>query len=530
MKEKEKKQLDIKNSTFHNFNITSKKSEIASKVDKMKVNEYNNIKLITTFFMPNHLKNNKVKNSPEKLNLNKKNILNFPLSPNNKNLLKKISFKKGNNIKSYSSFSDIQNKMLMSMLNKNNLIKKKNISLKNNTKIIATQSPFKLINMKMNNNISEGNKEIIIDIQDEEEKKPVMHISKNNKINIFKKDLKSQINYNQKKLNNINILNSTNNIKNKKPKNLKSLGNASILNKYYITANNFNYTQGNQPQNYKKNKINTFLSQNQTKYNTNFINNNRNILQAKSFNYKNKNINFLGNTNYKNKNTKISSNSFDSKNAKNDKNAKNKSFNKIKLMQRSILNYWKLLELENNFNKKYNDNISEMTEKNRLIKRIKEKCKIVLEEIDKKNNFEIQHIMKEINSQLLGLGFNEFYRYLLTILKNYDKKIVDWSFDIVEDKNECPEELKFKNVRNRHKQFMGILNRQYVDGVNANNHMDYLIKNSKSKMGFNNNEYYDNINLNTNNNNDDTQNHFIDNIFTENNYKSKFYEKFLKNK
>ena len=138
--------------------------------------------------------------------------------------------------------------------------------------------------------------------------------------------------------------------------------------------------------------------------------------------------------------------------------------------------------------------------------------------------------MKEINSQLLGLGFNEFYRYLLTILKNYDKKIVDWSFDIVEDKNECPEELKFKNVRNRHKQFMGILNRQYVDGVNVNNHMDYLIKNSKSKMGFNNNEYYDNISLNTNNNNDDTQNHFIDNIFTENNYKSKFYEKFLKNK
>ena len=519
MKEKEKKQLDIKNSTFHNFNITNKKTEIASKVDKMKINEYNNIKLITTFFMPNHLKNKKIKNSPEKLHLNKNNLLYSPLNQNNKNLLKDISFKKGNNNKVYSSFTDIQNKVLISMYNKNNLNKKKNLSLKNNKKLIANQIPYKLLNKYKYNNISEGNKEIIIDIQDNEEKKPLIHISKNNKINIFKKDFKSHINFNRKNINHLNNLNSTNNIKAKKQSNLKPLGKASLFNKYYITANNFNYTQENQQNNNKKNKINSFLSQNQTKYN---INSNRNILQVKSLNYKNKNINILNKTNYKN--IKTPSNSFDSK------NSKNNSLKKIKIMQRSILNYWKLLELENNFNKVYNDNYMEMTEKNRLIKRIKEKCKIILEEIDKKNNYEIQYIMKEINNQLLGLGFNEFYRYLLTILKNYDKKIVDWSFDIVEDKNECPEEIRFKNVRHRHKQFMGILNRQYVDGVNVNNHMDFLIKNSKNKLGFNNKENYDNIYLNTNNNSNDAQNHFIDNIFTENNYKSKFYEKFLKNK
>ena len=522
MKENEKKQLDIKNSTFHNFNITNKKAEITSKVDKMKVNEYNNIKLFTTFFMPNHLKNKKIKNSPEKINLNKNKILNFPLSPKNKNLLKKISLKKKNNIKSYSSFTDIQNKVLISMFNKNTLNKKKKISLKN-TKLISSQgpySPYKLLNKYIKKNISKGNKEIIIDIQDDEEKKPVIH--KNNKINVFQNDFKSKIN--QKNINIINNINLTNNIKIKKPKQLKALGNASLLNKnkYYITINNFNYTEGNNQQNNNnKNKINSFLSQNQTKNN---FNNERDIFQAKSFNYKTKNINILNNANYKDKNNKISNNSFD------DKNTKNKSLNKIKAIQRSILNYWKLLELETNFNKTYNDNFMEMTEKNRYIKRVKEKCKIILEELDKKNNFEIQHIIKEINKQLLGLGFNEFYRYLLTILKNYDKKIVDWSFDIIEDKNECPEELKFKNVRYRHKQFMGILNRQYVDGVNVNNHMDYLIKNSKNKLGFNNKEYYNKINLNSYNNSNDTKNTFIDNIFTENNYKSKFYEKFLKNK
>ena len=73
---------------------------------------------------------------------------------------------------------------------------------------------------------------------------------------------------------------------------------------------------------------------------------------------------------------------------------------------------------------------------------------------------------------------------------------------------------------------MGMLNRQYVCGVNANNHMDHLIKNAKNALGFNNQKYYDNIILNNNNN----QDHFIENLFTENNYRSKFFDTFLRNK
>ena len=153
-----------------------------------------------------------------------------------------------------------------------------------------------------------------------------------------------------------------------------------------------------------------------------------------------------------------------------------------------------------------------MHEKNKMIKKIKERCKSVLKELDKKNNFEIQQIMSEIRDQLLGLGFKEFYRYLLTILKNYDKKVTDYAFDIVEDKNECPEELKFKNVKYRHQKFKQLLDLQFISGINVKKHLDNLIHKSKSKIRVYNNKYnfdFSHNNLHSNN--------FIDKIFNNKN-------------
>ena len=496
------KNSDLKNSTFHNFNITNKKSNIASKVNEMDISENRNIKLINTFFLPSHIKSNKLITKNDNDKSNKNNMIKIPLNRKNSNILKKIALIKKNN-KQYSSFEEIQNRILFSMY-KNNLKRQKYLS---SNKYYKNAS--KILNKFVKFNLSTNNKENIITSQ--KVLKPIVTQKEriNNLLNSEKKS-KFHINSEEKKKNDKKNISFASN---DTIKNHKNSYNISPYNNYYLTVDNF----GSIKENKKNKKLYNSTKRNHFLYNSKY---DKNLFQKKSLNSNNLQ---LPNTNTSTKYNYIkttNNNSFDGRNI-------NKY--KTKKIPRVNLNYWKLLELENKFNTVYNDNCLDINEQNKIIKQVKEKCKILLEEIDKKNNFEIQHIMKEIQEQLLGFGFKDFFRYLLTILKNYDKKIVDWSFDIVEDQKECPEELKFKNVRNRHKQFMGMLNRQYVCGVNANNHMDHLIKNAKNSLGFNNQNYYDNIILNNNNGNS-TQDHFIDNIFTENNYKSKFFETFLRNK
>ena len=448
-----------KDSTFTSFNITNKKSNIASKVEKMNLTEYNDIKIFTSTFLPSHIKNNNLlKKNIEKIHMNRN--LHFPLI---KKSTKNFSFKnKKIKFKLNPSFSNIKNKRITPAYTNNNLIRKSNLSLNHKFK-----SEKRIDNHKINA-ISKGNNKIIFD-----NKYNIYNPPLNIKNNFIPNQFKTFINDNKNKNNNN-----------------KSFKNITSHNNYFITSNN---------------KI----------LNNNKINNEKKLFQTKSFFSKNKKYkspvtleyNYLRTLNNSNSNIK-----------------KKNDIYKIK----KNLNYWKLLEIEKNFSNAYDNNLMSFNEKTKLIKQIKEKCKIILEEIDKKNNYAIQLIIKEIKEQLLGLGFKEFYRYLLTILKNYDKKIVNWSFDIVEEKKGCPEELKLKNVRKRHQKFMGMLNRQYVDGINLNNQMDYLIKNSKYKLGFNNNDNYDKIFV-TNINNNDNQNKYMDNICTQGNYRSKYYERFLGN-
>ena len=501
LKEKQKNS-DLKNSTFHNFNITNKKSNIASKVNEMDISENRNIKLINTFFLPSHIKNNKFITKNDNDKSNKNNMIKIPINRKNSNILKKIALIKKN--KQYSSFEEIQNRILFSMY-KNNLKRQKYLSSNKNYK-----NASKILNKFVKFNLSTNSKESIINSQKVLKSMETQKDRNNNLLN-SEKNSKFHINSEEKKINNKKNISFANK---DTIKNLKNSNNISPFNKYYLTVDNFSSIKENR----KNKKLYNVTKTNNHLYKTKY---NKNLFQTKSYNNNNLQLpNNITSTNYNYIKT-TSNNSFDGRNI-------NKY--KTKKIPRVNLNYWKLLELENKFNTVYNDNCLDINEQKKIIKQIKEKCKILLEEIDKKNNFEIQHIIKEIQEQLLSFGFKDFFRYLLTILKNYDKKIVDWSFDIVEDQKECPEELKFKNVRNRHKQFMGMLNRQYVCGVNANNRMDHLIKNAKNALGFNNQKYYDNIILNNNNNSGCARDHFIDNLFTENNYKSKFFETFLRNK
>ena len=504
MKEK-KNDIEIKYSTFNNFNINKKKSDISSKIKQMNITEYNNIKIFTTSFIPSYIKNSNnntlIKNKFGKLS--NKNIIPFPLQKRNSLILKK-SNNKINLFNSTQLFPDTRSKILMSTNKKNNNKKKVQISLDKNIKLKDRPN--------INNLIGEYDKKYLTI---ETFKKHINNFKvKSNLINI--NSTTNNLSTKFKTINNSNK-NKIKMIKTQSQKNkiIKKSNNITIpQDKYYITTNAL--TSEFYPKQSNKNKIIDFL---------NISKNNVKLKNIKSFNFKKTNFKSPNrNYNY----TKTTSNSLDEINNKDLKKVRN--LNKIKNIYKNI-NYWKLLEIENNLNNAYNEKFIELNEKHKIIQKIKKKCKIILEELDKKNNLEIQHIIKEIKEQLLGLGFKEFYNYLLTILKNYDKKIVDWSFDIVEEKNECPEDLKLKNVRHRHQKFMGLLDRQYICGINANNHMDYLIRNSKNKLGFNNNDNYDRYIFNEkNNNNIKNQNNFIKSIFTENNYNSKFYEKFLRKK
>lgn len=487
MKRKENK-LDIKDA-FHNFNITNKKTDILSKVDQMNITEQNDIKIIKSFFLPLNFEGNTniLMKTDDKLNIS----LNQKISKflNNKSLNKRNN----NKVKTILSFEDIQNKAFCSLYHKNILNKKKNLSLNQTKKPNIRERPYKLLNNLKNYNLSRENKEkrnSEINFKSTKDIKfqKFNNTNNNRSLKHFEKDLNSNINLVGKR----NTI--TNNFRNKTTNNLN---NSSPYNKYYITANNFDSFQQSQ---YKKKLFN------------------KNIFQTKSFDFKNKNINLPNSTSYND--TKNSTNSFE---------GTRRNLYKTKMLPKFDLNYWKLLEIEKNINDAYNDNFLDINEKNKIIKKIKDKCIFNLKEIDRKNNFEIQEIEREIKSQLLGLNFKDFYRYLLTILKNYDKKIADWSFDIIEEDKNCPEELKLKNVRHRHKKFMDMVNRQYVCGVNTNNYMDNLIKNSKNKLGFNSSNYKDKIHF-INNNRNSIHNDFFDNVFTVNNYKSKFFETFSKNK
>lgn len=164
--------------------------------------------------------------------------------------------------------------------------------------------------------------------------------------------------------------------------------------------------------------------------------------------------------------------------------SKTKSENQVKKIPRLKISEAYLTDIENKLNTVYEWNKNDLIEKNKVIKDFKKKYQNLFDYNERAYGSDIAQASKEINEQLLSLKFKDFYSYLLTILKNYDKHIVDWKFNIDKDTKQCPEELRLKNVKIKHKRFMKKLNKQYDSGMKANKIMDDLLLNSKKKAMF----------------------------------------------
>ena len=249
----------------------------------------------------------------------------------------------------------------------------------------------------------------------------------------------------------------------------------------------------------KKEKINDIIPLNKNKKISNLLqfkkNNRIKTLDVDMFNIKSKKINnFITETNNKKNKDKYyktaklftEQNLFPNKNIVNNKRktsllSKTKTLNFVKSLPRLKISEAYLSDIENKLNKVYEQNKNDFQEKDKEIEEFKKKYQTIYEKNEKLFSYEIARISEEINKQLLSLKFQDFFSYLLTILKNYDKRIIDWKFTAEKEKNECPKELRFKNVKKKHKYFMEKLNKKYDWGKKVNKFMDELILNSKKK-------------------------------------------------
>ena len=160
---------------------------------------------------------------------------------------------------------------------------------------------------------------------------------------------------------------------------------------------------------------------------------------------------------------------------------KTKSVKAVKSIPRLKISEEHLSDIEKKLNTVYELSKNDFLEKDKEIKVFKKKYQSLFDQNERFFSYDIASIAKEINEQFLSLKFKDFYSYLLTILQNYDKHIVDWKFGIEKEKKECPSELKLKNVKIKHKRFMEKLIKQYDCGLKVNKFMDDIIKNSKKK-------------------------------------------------
>ena len=214
--------------------------------------------------------------------------------------------------------------------------------------------------------------------------------------------------------------------------------------------------------NIKSKKINNFITETNNKKNKDkYYKTAKLFTEAKLIPHKNKTID-----NNKRKSSLLS---------------KTKTLNFVKSLPRLKISEAHLSDIENKLNKVYEQNKYDFQEKDKEIEEFKKKYQTIYEKNEKLFSYDIARISEEINKQLLSLKFQDFFSYLLTILKNYDKRIIDWKFTAEKEKNECPKELRFKNVKKKHKYFMEKLNKQYDWGKKVNKFMDELILNSKKK-------------------------------------------------
>ena len=415
---------DILGGTFSNLHITNKKSNIASMVEEMNIEENHSIKLITSspreeYFRMKHLRK-KMKAINQAMTLTNEiqpKKVNFPLIEKEKQSKKNIK------------------KLLLGdsnkTLNEKKLPLNKRKNLLNNRNLKIKEYEFLSEKRHKNKNIEEINKSPKFKEQKKETKTIFNSVDK--KINLFSLTKRNKI--------------------------------ETIFDRNFNNDNN------------KLSKKNNFITVSKDKENK------YNPYQTAKYFSEQKLFSNRKQHNIKRKSSLL----------------KTKSVNIVKPIPRLKISEANLLDIENKLNTVYETNKNDFIEKDKTIQEFKRKYQNLLNENEKLYSYEIARITKEINSQLLSLKFKDFYSYLLTILKNSDRHIVDWKFDIEKDKNECPPELRLKNVKKKHKKFMGKLDKQYNTGLKVNKIMDDILLNSKKKEMFyktmqNNNNIHELIN------------------------------------
>ena len=415
---------DILGGTFSNLHITNKKSNIASMVEEMNIEENHSIKLITSspreeYFRMKHLrKKMKAINQAKTLtNEIQQKKVNFPLIEKEKQSKKNIKkLLLGDSNKTLNKMETILNK-------RKNLLNNRNLKIKE----------YEFLSEKRHKN------------------KNIREINNSPKFKEQKKETKTIFNSVDKKIN------------------LFSLTKRNKIET--IFDRNFNNDNNKLP---KKNNFIIVSKDKEDKYNP---------YQTAKYFSEQKLFSNRKQHNIKRKSSLL----------------KTKSVNIVKPIPRLKISEANIIDIENKLNTVYETNKNDFIEKDKTIQEFKRKYQNLLNENEKLYSYEIARITKEINSQLLSLKFKDFYSYLLTILKNSDRHIVDWKFDIEKDKNECPPELRLKNVKKKHKKFMGKLDKQYNTGLKVNKIMDDILLNSKKKEMFyktmqNNNNIHELIN------------------------------------
>ena len=136
-----------------------------------------------------------------------------------------------------------------------------------------------------------------------------------------------------------------------------------------------------------------------------------------------------------------------------------------------FLYFLKANNLESNFNKDYEDQYGKIKFQKSEVEKMKNKCRNILEELDKRNNFDLDEYIKEFENKDMNMSFFTFFNYLLMILKNYDKKIIKNTYEIKKESKEQPDEVKYSNVTKKHEIFMNLIEKQFNEGKN----MDKLL-------------------------------------------------------
>ena len=147
---------------------------------------------------------------------------------------------------------------------------------------------------------------------------------------------------------------------------------------------------------------------------------------------------------------------------------------KNKTKFKKFLCYYKIMAAEKGINEKFENNNDDIYEiKNRVIK-MKNKCKIILNELDKNNNFKLERIVKEFKKSELAKTSKDYFN-------DFDKKFTPNNFEVKTESKEQPDDVKYCNFIKRHHYFKKIVNDNFFEGVQANKLVESFIEKSKSK-------------------------------------------------